>query len=320
MVRLWRRKVRVGRSRGQAEILGTVFFVIITFLLTTNIFLWSISKNSYYNQVAVQCSQMDWERATEKITVLYGNYSVASPYVKVNGTLVNGGPISAQVVTVWVIDKTINKYAYKSISPPYNLPPGNQTLLDQTVTISGCATWHTYDIYVVTARGNLIKIEPFQGEYVTVETLLRMWGPLQIDFGSIQWFTDKHDQPQPWSGTYIIQRDKHEVVWNVTVVNYGYQDVHLNLSSSFLVQVQDDDHHDDYRCFYVDHQYTLPAGGSTTIQFWRKSWHGGDFNKFEDTINHAGMWPVTLTLLGYYDNSPTALFGAGIGGQAIWVV
>jgi len=302
---LWRRKIRIGRSPGISTVIGAIFFVIITLLITTNIFLWSIAQHNQYNQVVIQCNQMDADRINERIIVDNGNYSIASPYVKVNATLVNGGPIASQIISLWVIDNTIDNYGYTSFSSsPINLDPGEEWRINKSVTIPECQTYHSYDIWVVTARGNRIPIE--QNEYVTF--ILQMMGPVQVKFGSIRWRSAEDGS----SGTYQIPK----VIWSIDVINYGFQDIHLNNTSAFLVDTPREKEEVKVKSFYIDHEYALPAGKTVTLEFWRKL--PGD-KDYEKEFKEAGINPVTVTLVGYYDDVPTALFGAAITGQAIQV-
>jgi len=293
---LWRRKIRIGRSSGISTVIGAIFFVIITLLITTNIFLWSIAQHTQYNQAVIQSNQMDADRINERITITSGNYSIVpspSYLVKVNATLTNEGPVSSQIITLWVVDNNISSYNYVSLrSSNINLDPGDECRVNTSVTIPGCDRTHNYDIWFVTARGNLVSFE--KKHYITVINIVEALGPIQIKFNSIKWRSIADGS----SGTYQIPKSTENVIWSIDVTNTDVQDIHLYYNSAFIISDISDA--TKTQVWYIKEQYTIPVGKTVTISFcWAKAGDIGNYVKSWAQCA-AGTYSATVILLGFY--------------------
>ena len=189
---LWRRRNRFGGSRGVSSIIGAVFLVIVMFIVASNIFVWTMLKQSSYSENVMRTHQLNVDQSSE-IAVSNGDYSVVGDTVEVNAALTNESPIPIQILTLWVVDATIKKYNYTSAFSPdsvINFNPGDSGTVRGSVTISGTDSGHAFNIWYVTARGNRIPLEE-QG-IITAE-LAQGIGYLSMDFDSFRYFEYESD-------------------------------------------------------------------------------------------------------------------------------
>jgi len=141
--------------RGQATVIGSIFFFMIALSLIT--FIFEIAQN----QIAMQ--HQDAERVTEtvdsEILVLPdGNLSI---------NVENRGPIPVNLIGLWVIDKDDN------IQIRYDIPDEKSDVFPweeieiRTDEDTMNPEWtalddeHEYSIRLVTDRGNIIEVRPF---------------------------------------------------------------------------------------------------------------------------------------------------------------
>lgn len=159
---------RLGRDRrGQATVIGSIFFFMIALSLIT--FIYEIAQN----QIVMQ--HQDAERVTETVEsvllVLPGGHLLIN--------VENRGPIPVKLIGLWVIDKDANNHIR------YDLPDDKIDLLSwEEIEINTSKDtfkpgWTPlddegeYSVRLVTGRGNIIEANPFQaisGETVGVGT------------------------------------------------------------------------------------------------------------------------------------------------------
>ena len=103
--------------------------------------------------------------------------------------LKNEGPLSVEIVSLWVIDATMNKHNFSS-SLNINLKPGNITYLQGSkainVTIVGSAPLHQFSSWFVTARGNVVPSEREGG--IIVAQVSAGIGSVSMDFASFIYY------------------------------------------------------------------------------------------------------------------------------------
>jgi len=221
----WLKKIWKGRSKGVSTVIGTVFLILIIFMVSTNVLLWTFSQNALYTQAAKDINQDEADRRNEKIVPTNGSYSVSGNQVTVEATLTNTGAVAAQIISLWVFATPIQTYNYTSLS--LNLNPGNVTKLTGPnailVTVDGADSADDFVSWFVTARGNTIALEKEELEDVIVAQVAQGIGYLAMDFDTFRYFEYASDyvlEDYPGgSGSYIVPRTQH-VVFRIRLTNY----------------------------------------------------------------------------------------------------
>lgn len=189
----WLKKIWNGRSKGVSTVVGTVFLMLIIFMVSANVLLWTFSQNAEYNQAVMEKNQEEADRRNENVVSSGGNYSVDGDKVTVETELTNDGSVAAQIVNLWVLDTTIQKYGFNNtiMAMSVNLNPGDNRTVSAAVTIPGIDESHTFNSWFVTARGNTISVE---GQFPIVAHLAKGIGYLALDFDKFRHFTYESTQ------------------------------------------------------------------------------------------------------------------------------
>jgi archaellum component FlaF (FlaF/FlaG flagellin family) len=151
-----RRKL-IADSRGFSSVVGAVFAVLVMISLISTVFVWSLSQNTLYNNTVTQTRQADLDRSNEKVLANVTCIRVDSSTVSVNGTVENDGSLSAQIVTLWVLDANTTTYGFKSLN--ITLTPGNITTLSgptYNVPLANSVN-DSLSCWFITGRGNPIS-------------------------------------------------------------------------------------------------------------------------------------------------------------------
>ena len=201
--------------------------MIIVLFVSTNVLIWTISQNNLYSQSVRESHQVDEDRFSERVIAYDGNYSVPilGGDVQVKGTLANEGPVSAQILTLWVLDETNKEYNVTDLREGnYNLNPGDTRPVTIEVTIPGASSDHTFNSWFITARGNLVPLEK-EKEVITVAHVAQGIGALGLDFDTFRYFT--YESPQNLTnypnGTLGFNVPKGEyVAFGCWLTNFDY--------------------------------------------------------------------------------------------------
>jgi len=221
----WLKKIWKGRSKGVSTVIGTVFLILIIFMVSTNVLLWTFSQNALYTQAAKDVNQDEADRRNEKIVTTDGGYSVSGNEVTVEVTLMNTGAVATQIKSLWVFDASIQTYNYTSLS--LSLNPGSVADLTGddviVVTVDGANPEHEFISWFVTARGNTIALEKEIPEDVIVAQVAQGIGYLAMDFDTFRYFEYASDyvlKDYPdGSGSYIVPKAQ-DVVFKIRLTNY----------------------------------------------------------------------------------------------------
>lgn len=192
----WLKKIWAGRSKGLSTVVGTVFLILIIFMVTTNVLLWSFLKNAQYNQAVMERNEEEAHRSTEKISFSNVTYDVEVTKVLVEVKVTNEGPVPVQITTLWVLDTIIRKYGYND-AVNINLKAGDT--LDftgsnaLTVTMEHSGVPDAFTSWFVTARGNLVPLEEKgAGTLVIVQESgypKLVLGALVLDFDKFRYYS-----------------------------------------------------------------------------------------------------------------------------------
>ena len=189
----WLKKIWNGRSKGVSTVIGTVFLMLIIFMVSTNVLLWTFSQNAIYTQAAKDENQKSADRLNENIVASSGNYSVSVDDVTVEVVLRNAGSVAAQIINLWVFDTNSSNRRYANKSLNYNLNPGDALYLVGSggvmVTVLGADPSHDFISWFVTARGNTIPLEEGGLEGVIMAQVAQGIGSMALDFETFGYFT-----------------------------------------------------------------------------------------------------------------------------------
>jgi len=186
-----RKKTRFGSKKGVSTVIATVFLVLTVFVLSTNMFIWTLSQNALYSQAVKERNQRDVDRLVENIIATNATYWVPSTgTVNVTADLINSGSISAQVVTLWVLDATLQKYSVSDLQASnINLNPGDRRPFSRAVQIPGAVSSDSLSAWIVTARGNKVDLAAVQT--VIVADVAQGIGAMALNFYAFRYFTYK---------------------------------------------------------------------------------------------------------------------------------
>ena len=188
----WLKKIWNGRSKGVSTVIGTVFLMLIIFMVSTNVLLWTFSQNAQYTQAAKDVNQEEADRHNENVVALGGNYSVSGDQVTVKVVLKNAGSVAAQIINLWVLDTNQSNRRYVTKSLNLNLNPGDVEPSWLTVTIPEADPSHDFASWFVTARGNTVPLEKEQ-EGVIVAELAQGIGSISMDFRQFRYYEVPND-------------------------------------------------------------------------------------------------------------------------------
>jgi FlaG/FlaF family flagellin (archaellin) len=229
-------KIWKGRSKGVSSVIGTVFLILIVFVISTNVFLWTISQSSIYNQAVKDVNQKNADKLNENIVASNASYSVPSPNkVKVDAKLTNTGSVSAQIINFWVFDPIIQKYNNTIVS--LNLNPGDVLYLIGSkginVTIVGASSADSFVAWFVTGRGNVVPVETAPPPEPEPEHLpINATGFFSLDWFYLKYTARYHTTP---SDAAIVSKSYRYIAFYINVTNNG--DEAMTIKSTCLIML-----------------------------------------------------------------------------------
>jgi len=237
---------------------GAVFAALIMISLISTVFIWSLSENTRYNNTVRQANQADSDRSAEKIVANVTARRLDEGNVSVNGTLQNEGPLSVQIMTLWVQNTNKATYAHKD-SLGITLKSGSVTYLSGSTTTVSLANsiGDNLDCWFISGRGNIIHINPLFGnptininysypEYSTYSNVSMGIGLIGFDFkGFAHYDTNSTSFPttsrylgnlSTWSRTYSYVQPCY-TIFHVVLTNYdpSGQVMHIILPAAIYI-------------------------------------------------------------------------------------
>jgi hypothetical protein len=193
-----RRKDLWKNSKGLSNLIGLIFLVFIAFFIGTNVFLFSVIQQTSFQLGISEVNLKDSECSNEMVTASNTAYSVIGNQVNVETLIENRGPISVHIITLWTIDQTIQKYGYNHTVSIY-IKPGQTYVFSESnslyTTIVGTEPFHSFLSWIVTERGNLIQLQPFEPpQEVVVAQVSQGIGSIALDMEQFRYFTFASDQ------------------------------------------------------------------------------------------------------------------------------
>ena len=240
---------RFGGSKGLSTVVGTIFLVITVLGIFSSIFLWTITQNTLYNQAVKESHQMDADRFSERITTSRANFTLYKPgTVQVDVTLSNEGPVSAQVITAWVVRAVGGETRY-GFNDTLNISLNPGETLNQVpirVDIADVSSTGALSGWLITARGNMISLEK-EKSFITAEVAQGI-GSVSMDFATFKYHEAqgnvlKDYQPLPpdpnldrWNSGFKVPAGQ-EIVFAIHLTNLDIDERTIVLNSSSLLWV-----------------------------------------------------------------------------------
>ena len=229
--RLWLRK-KVTRltnnPKGFSSIIGLVFMVLVVLLLSTGVFMWTLSQNTLYNEALREKNQQEADRRYENVVATNGNYTFSGNVVTVAATLTNAGPVATQIINLWVFDTSKQTYGFNNSLASMtgaNLNPGQVLNLNGTnaieVTVPNAGSSDNFNVWFVTARGNTVPLTKSQG--IIMAQVSQGIGSISFDFEQF-WHYDFSTQPA--DGTPLPSKSPN----NYTISANNYTVFHVVLT------------------------------------------------------------------------------------------
>ena len=226
MIRLsWLRRF-LKDSKGISTAIGTILLVLAMFVISSNVFMWTISQNTAYSESVRESHQTDADRFNEKIVASDGNYTVDGNEVTVEAKLTNVGSVAAQIINLWVFDTDPTNQRYNYISLNLNLNPGDVLNLvgssGVTVTIPGAHTSHNFVSYFMTARGNTVSVTAAEVNGTIVSQVALGIGKVGMDFDTFVYYNASGYSLQVWPNGkegFNVPFNK-DIAFRVTLTNF----------------------------------------------------------------------------------------------------
>jgi len=134
-------------------------------------------------------NQQDVDRLLENIIATNTTYVVPiTGTVNVTTDIVNSGSVTAQIVTLWVIDATLQEYNVTDLrASNLNLNPGDSLTFMKEVQIPGASSPDSFSAWFVTARGNTVNLAIVQTTIVA--DVAQGIGAMALNFYAFRYFT-----------------------------------------------------------------------------------------------------------------------------------
>jgi hypothetical protein len=312
--------------------------VLVVLFLYFNVFTFMLDRNTAFEDTSSQVKQMDIDRSTEQVTILNPLFEVYPVgQVALTCTINNTGPLSVQLVRLWVKDLTNKQYGNVTITtPPIILQPGDIQRFSLVVNIPGVSpTEKNFTFWFVTARGNTVSVATPQ--QITISAVVGGIGSIILNFDDFKYFNvtkkglsymlDKY----PNSGSaYHLQgtnEPKGQIAFRVILTNLDKNQRNIVLidgSELFLMYPKRGSFQEDV-WYIVNVNEATGAISNTytpiTLQYnvptpvYFASVSRGTFAVAGTT--YTGIAPVNLALVGQIGGSP---FGQNIPFVSIEVV
>ncbi|MGB9778567.1 MAG: hypothetical protein ACPLW8_04095, partial [Candidatus Bathyarchaeales archaeon] len=312
------------------------FMVLIMLLLSTSVFLWSLSKNTEYNQAVKDKNQLEVDRLNEKVTASNVNYTISNNLVSVSVELKNNGPLLVQIATLWVYDATVKSYGFNN-TLNITLKPGDDIFLSGNsaikVKVNNANAADMFDAWFITGRGNVVPIE---NKRLIVAQVSAGIGAIAMDFATFKYYNVTkvggtyvlNNYPYGASGYYIIQNSVG-IAFSVTLTNFDLLGRNITLSSHsvFWTLFPVSPQQPRGSAWYIINVYAngtisntftsviLPYGIPTSVYFASAQDLSG--NSFVPCLSsYTGTAPVNLALIGQIGDSP---YGQNIPFASVYI-
>jgi len=239
----WLKKIWNGRSKGISTVLGTVFLTLVIFAISTNVFIWTLSRNAEYTLAVKEENQKTADRINEYVAASGANYSVSGDEIRIKVTLTNAGPVAAQMINLWVFDTTQQKYTNEPVD--LSLNPGQSLDLSGVsslvVTIPGANGSHNFVGWFVTARGNTVPLVQETG--IIIAQVSQGIGSIGMEFADFRYYNvsqvgESHiltPYPSGKEGYTIPSGKGNDIAFRVCLTNFDESKEEIKLLSGSVL-------------------------------------------------------------------------------------
>ena len=222
--------------------------VLLVVTSIAGVFLSTLYQNTLYNYAVRGQNQQELDARNENV-VANGNYSVPSPgKVSVIANLTNAGPVTAQIVNVWVFDTSRQTYGFNNSvgSKPWanyswsTLKAGQVLKFTSNnatkVTVPNAVSGDSFSIWFVTARGNTVPLTKSQSQGVIVAQVSQGIGSVAMDFNSFVYYNVSYVSGkyrlQVWpNGKEGFYAPQENIAFRVILTNFDQNGRTITLSS-----------------------------------------------------------------------------------------
>jgi hypothetical protein len=178
-------------SKGVSGILATIFLVIIVIFLYSQVFIFMQNENTRFEAGAREANQMDVDLSLEKLSFSNLSYLIEGGNVHLQTQVTNEGPVSVELVTLWIVDSSTQNYGYNDtvnifldVGETMDLTGSNGPV----VSITGLSSSSKFSSWFITARGNRITIETHILDVVVANVATGL-GAIGLNFDEFKYFT-----------------------------------------------------------------------------------------------------------------------------------
>lgn len=152
-----RRNRFMKNRKGYSGIIATIFMVLVILFLYFNVYTFMQERNNAYQDTVSQVAQMDTDRNAEQLSIFANcTPTVAGSQVNVIYDVENTGPLTVQIVRLWVLASPDNTTGNTTMNLALQPSGSNSNITSVSITFSRSST-PTFTIHFVTARGNIFS-------------------------------------------------------------------------------------------------------------------------------------------------------------------
>ncbi len=178
--------------KGLASLISVIFMVLIVFFLGSNVFMYALNQNASFQDSVSLANQKELDCANEELKAFNATYNVIGSKVWLEAQITNYGSVSVQVLTLWTMDTTTQKYGFND-TLNISLKSGESVSLSGvsalSVTVEGCSLSDDFTSWFVTDRGNRIQLEPMEEpKSIIVAQIAQGIGSMALDLTKFRYF------------------------------------------------------------------------------------------------------------------------------------
>ena len=241
----WGKNRFLRNSKGFSSIIGSVFVLMIV-MLSSIVLLTILNQNTRFQLGTDEVNAMDLARESESIVITDVVFSVTGDQVNVSCLVTNTGNSAIELVTLWIVDSTIQDHGYRD-ALSIALKSGEKISLTGvdllSVTIAGTGGTHDFTGWFMTSRGNVFPLvidEAEHGEGVSEFIESQDWldlGYLRFHFRveSINFTSSTYRTPMPgW-----VVPGKTDILLHIELQNVYDTPIYIDEDSLLHFQLQE---------------------------------------------------------------------------------
>jgi len=146
--------------KGYSALIATIFMVLVVLFLYFNVFMFTLNRDTDFQDVISRSEQLDADRNAEQVTItdVVITQDSQSGQLLITCMLVNNGSVPVQMARLWVQDNDLGQNNVGNVAlftPPILLQLGSRVRETfPPVTINGASASDKFYVWLVTFRGN----------------------------------------------------------------------------------------------------------------------------------------------------------------------